>query len=138
MKKMNMSFNICKKLHRLIGYTFLYGFDSHVATISKRSIKKLIELDRLLCDIEDGQRILKNSIIGAEPYPHAKGYAIIRPIQLKYNKITESIISEIKDPTFLLMKLKHCIVKDLNKYKQYQPDPSILIKNYLNSHRLNG
>jgi len=138
MKKMNMAFNICKTLHRLIGYTFLYGFDSHVAIISKLSMKKLTELDRLLLDIEDGQRILQNSIIGAEPYPHAKGYSIIRPIQLKYNKITDSIISEIKDPTILLMKLKNCIVKDLNKYKQYQPDPSILIKNYLNSHGHNS
>lgn len=138
MKKMNMSFNICKKLHRLIGYTFLYRFDSHVKTIAKLSIKKLTELENILLNIETSQALLKNSIIGAEPYPHTKGYAVIRPIQLKYNVITDSILLNIKDPTNVLKKLNNCIIKDLSKYQQYQPDPSNLIQQYLKSHGINS
>lgn len=138
MKKMNMSFNICKKLHRLIGYTFLYGFDSHVKTLSKLSIKKLTEIESTLNDIENGQSLLKQSILGAEPYPHAKGYSIIRPIQLKYNEITDSISLQIKDPSHVLKKLKSCIAKDLVKYHTYHPDPSSSIKQYLKSYGINN
>lgn len=79
--KKDYSFILAKKLHLLLGYTFLYQFQSKVDIMAKMSLNHLQELDLIITEIALKQKTILSH------YQSTKNLEKYRGMQLKINKI---------------------------------------------------